>query len=84
VDSDADSVAWRLVERHGAGVRMAENDPMGGLRALFDDPNVWNRMAQGARNLALREFNLDTNMCRLQDAFQEVICGKKEHERATV
>ena len=63
---------------------MAENDPMGGLRALFDDPEVWRRMAQGARNLALREFNLDTNMRRLQDAFQEVVCGKKEHERATV
>jgi hypothetical protein len=68
-DAPAASVAWRLVSRHGAGVRCTEDaeETVGSLKALFGDQAVWQRMAEGADRLCAEEFDLDRNVARFQD-----------------
>jgi hypothetical protein len=68
-DAPAASVAWRLVSRHGAGVRCTEDaeETVGSLKSLFGDPAVWQRMAEGADRLCAEEFDLDRNVARFQD-----------------
>ena len=68
VDGPADSAAWRLVKEYGAGV-LLDGDPIAGVRdlnRLFDDATAWRRMAEGARELACREFDIERNMVSFQ------------------
>lgn len=72
VDAPEDSAAWRLVKAYGAGVLCGEKkqDDARELTTLFGDHDVWQRMAKGARELCLREFNMDKNIA----AFKELLC----------
>jgi hypothetical protein len=67
-DVPAESVAWSLVERYGAGVRFTDNDDdtRRCLQELFGDSAVWKRMAEGADRLCSEEFALDRHVQHFQ------------------
>jgi hypothetical protein len=73
VDADEDSMAWRLVARHGAGVRL--DGGAGGkdaLAGLFGDCARWNAAALGAGRLCEAEFNQETNFDRFAGLLDKV------------
>jgi hypothetical protein len=64
VDGPAESAAWTLVGRHGAGI-LIDDDDSASLRRLSDlmsDDAAWGRMAEGARRLCLEEFDLESHV----------------------
>jgi len=64
VDARPDSLAWRLVSKHGAGVLLGATAVSETLGRLFGDDFMWNAMASGAQTLCMEEFDLATNMER--------------------
>ena len=67
-DAPVRSVAWRLVEKHGAGIRCGDDAPesLQELTRLFSDAEAWARMADGASRMCREEFDLDRNAQGLQ------------------
>lgn len=68
VDGPGASAAWRLVDRYGAGV-LCEDDDRASVKALtrlFGDSECRERMAEGARDMCSREFDLLRNTRLLQ------------------
>ena len=66
VDAPSDSVAWGLVSRHGAGIRLGA-DPDANQRELSDlmsSPARWHRHAAGAEALCSAAFDLEKNMLK--------------------
>jgi hypothetical protein len=78
VDAPEDSVAWRLVGRHGAGILCGpeEEGTLGRLRDLFGQAAVWQAMSVGASALCRAEFNLENNMERFTGLLCAVADGK--------
>ena len=75
VDGPEESVAWRLVDSCGAGVRLdgapssvADEKALG---RMFSDSSFWNSLATGASRLWDREFNMDANIDRFRLFLEE-------------
>lgn len=70
VHGPAESAAWRLVEKYGAGILCDSEgaEPPGALSALFAGGEAPARMAAGAEQLCRMEFDLEKNVKRLADA----------------
>ena len=68
VHARRDSMAWRLVKAHGAGVLVGSDHAMEGVQDLFSDVTVWNQAAWGAGELARVEFNTRVNLARLWES----------------
>jgi hypothetical protein len=75
VDASADSAAWRLVERYGAGVRCGEDvaAARNALTGLLGDPAVWLAAARGAAALCRAEFDLGRNMEALRAQLRRTV-----------
>lgn len=69
VDATEDSVAWQLVDRYRAGVRLGDTPEAAtaALRMLFDQAPVWTEAAAGARHLCTGAFDLDHHATVLRD-----------------
>jgi len=67
VDGPGDAAAWRLVARYDAGILCAGRTAGAELERLFTDAALWERLAQGARRLALEAMNLERNVERFAD-----------------
>jgi hypothetical protein len=73
VDGPGESVAWRLVRKHGAGVLCDGDAPraLAELRRVFEDGAAWASMAAGAVRLCRAEFDLERNAARFRDLLCE-------------
>jgi glycosyltransferase involved in cell wall biosynthesis len=75
VDAEEDTVAWRLVRQHAAGVRVGDPADPDALARLFGDAAAWQRMAEGARRLCLEEFDLDRHVAAFAGVLAETGSG---------
>jgi len=68
VDGPEDSVAWKLVNKYSGGVLLQSEketsraEEKKALMRLFDNMEEWQKMANGAKTLWFKEFNLDKNL----------------------
>jgi len=76
VDAPRDSVAWEMVSRYGAGVRLDSDDTaaIGGLKNLLGDPGKWRACAEGSARMCGAEFDLEDCAGRLT----ELMCATAE------
>ena len=67
VDSERDSVAWRLVRTYRAGMRRGEGgeETLAQLRELLEREETWQRCSEGAARMCRQEFDLGVNVERL-------------------
>jgi hypothetical protein len=75
VDGPAESAAWELVNRYGAGVLVEAKSGKGeaggaggGWMRLFTDGAAWRDMAEGAARMCREAFCLERNVERLKMA----------------
>jgi hypothetical protein len=64
-DTPERSVAWDLLSRYGAGVRIGNDDSDAGLGRLLSRPDEWRQRSQGSLRLCREAFDLDRNADRM-------------------
>lgn len=80
VDADEDSMAWRLVDRYGAGVRVSgEARDAVVLQEILGKCGRWNACAAAAGRLCESEFNQTINFARFADCLERTAAGRMSH-----
>ena len=83
VDGTQESVAWKLVERYGAGVLCGSDAKASAadLSRLFGRADAWRSMMQGAMRLYAEEFDMDLNLERLTSVFRRSAAEPRRRDR---
>ena len=89
VDGPADSVVWKLVDRHKAGILLRNEvfgevsaDDADEMRLLLNDSDRWQTMAEGSRRLCEGEFNMDANIRKFREFLDEsVLIGARRNSK---
>jgi hypothetical protein len=77
VDGPSDSVVWRIVHEHVAGILLSDDESKArlDLLTLFTDVAVWTRMAEDSERMHREMFDLDRNSKELMQILTETSRG---------